>query len=91
MSSITNSLEHVGSHDTFNTIERVCSVFSLLGCVFILATFCLSKRFRKPINRLAFYATFGNLATNVATLMGRSFINNPHGAGCQVQAFLIQM
>ncbi|KAK3402776.1 hypothetical protein B0T20DRAFT_343808 [Sordaria brevicollis] len=83
--------EHPGSHDIFNIIERVCSIFSLIGCVFIIFTFCLSKRFHKPINRLAFFATFGNLATNVATLMGRSFVDNEEGAGCQVQAFLIQM
>lgn len=83
--------QHPGSHDIFNVIERVCSVFSLLGCVFIIFTFCLSKRFRKPINRLAFFATFGNLATNVATLMARSFVDDEEGAGCQMQAFLIQM
>ncbi|KAH7632652.1 hypothetical protein B0T09DRAFT_78089 [Sordaria sp. MPI-SDFR-AT-0083] len=86
-----NAHHHAGSHDTFNMIERVCSVFSLLGCFFIIFTFCFSKRFRKPINRLAFFATFGNLATNVATLMGRSFVDKADGAGCQVQAFLIQM
>ncbi|KAJ4414235.1 hypothetical protein N0V85_003230 [Neurospora sp. IMI 360204] len=80
-----------GFHDTFNMIERICSVFSLLGCIFIISTFCLSERFQKPINRLCFFATFGNLATNVATLMGRDFVLSPHGAGCQFQAFLIQM
>ncbi|KAK1783453.1 hypothetical protein QBC45DRAFT_388547 [Copromyces sp. CBS 386.78] len=83
--------QHVNSHDTLNLIERICSVFSLLGCFFTISTFCLSKRFRKPINRLAFYATFGNLATNVATLMARSFVFDPESAGCQLQAFLIQM
>lgn len=43
--------------DIFNTIERVCSVFSLIGCTFIIATFCVSKSFHKPINRLVFYAS----------------------------------
>ena len=41
--------------------ERVSSVFSLVGIVFILATFLLSSSFNKPINRLVFFATFGNL------------------------------
>lgn len=80
-----------GIHDTINMIERICSVPSVIGCVFIITTFCLSERFQKPINRLAFFATFGNLATNVATLMGRDYVLNPTGAGCQMQGFLIQM
>lgn len=77
--------------DAISAIERVCSVFSLLGCVFIIATFCLSKAFHKPINRLVFYASFGNLMTNVATLMARTYIGDTNSAGCQFQAFLIQM
>lgn len=84
----------MSSADTLNplsVIERVCSVFSLLGCVFIIATFCLSKAFHKPINRLVFYASFGNLMTNVATLMARTYVGDIDSAGCQLQAFLIQM
>lgn len=77
--------------DAFSTIERVGSVLSLLGCVFIIATFCSSKAFHKPINRLMFYASFGNLMTTVATLIARSYIGDTSSAGCQFQAFLIQM
>lgn len=77
-------------HD-YSVIERACSVFSLMGCVFIIATFCLSKAFHKPINRLVFYASFGNLMTNVATLMARAYVGDLGSAGCQFQAFLIQM
>ncbi|RYP89734.1 hypothetical protein DL770_004122 [Monosporascus sp. CRB-9-2] len=47
--------------DNLKVIERVCSSLSLLGCVFVLATFTFSDAFRKPINRLVFYASFGNL------------------------------
>lgn len=72
-------------------LERVCSGFSLFGSMVVIATFCFSKAFHKPINRLVFYATFGNLMTNVATLMARSFIEDQHSPGCQFQAFLIQM
>ncbi|KAK4453142.1 G-protein coupled receptor [Podospora aff. communis PSN243] len=80
-----------GQLDLFSIIERACSVFSLLGCFFIIITFCSSKAFHKPINRLVFYASFGNAITNVATLMARSYIGDTNSAGCQFQAFLIQM
>jgi hypothetical protein len=77
--------------DILSIIERTCSVFSLLGCLFIIVTFCCSKSFHKPINRLVFYASFGNMMTNVGTLMARTYIGFPNSAGCQLQAFLIQM
>lgn len=80
-----------GDVDALVAIERVCSVFSLLGCVFIIVTFSVSKAFHKPINRLVFYASFGNTLTNVGTLMTRQFIRAPTSFGCQFQAFLIQM
>ncbi|KAH8652494.1 hypothetical protein BX600DRAFT_96104 [Xylariales sp. PMI_506] len=72
-------------------IERVGSVFSLLGCIFILVTFSISKAFHKPINRLVFYASFGNMMTNVATLIAREYLESINSVGCQFQAFLIQM
>ena len=72
--------------------ERVTSFFSLVGIAFVLSTFAFSDRFRKPINRLIFFASFGNLGMNIATLVSE---NGP-AAGqasniCQLQAFLIQM
>ncbi|OBT90618.1 hypothetical protein VE02_00561 [Pseudogymnoascus sp. 03VT05] len=74
------------------TAERVSSVFSVLGSAFVISTYLYSEAFHKPINRLVFYASWGNLATNVATLISRSGI----AAGvtsplCQLQAFIIQM
>ncbi|KAK3386128.1 hypothetical protein B0H63DRAFT_192370 [Podospora didyma] len=73
-------------------IERVCSVFSLLGCLFVLVTFSCSDAFRqRSINRLVFLATFGNMLTNVATLMTTSFTPYLDSFGCQLQAFLIQV
>jgi hypothetical protein len=33
----------------------------------------------------------GNMMTNVATLMARVYVPFPDSAGCQFQAFLIQM
>ncbi|KAF5017891.1 hypothetical protein F66182_10149 [Fusarium sp. NRRL 66182] len=77
--------------NALSIIERTCSVFSLLGSIFIIGTFLSSKAFHKPINRLVFYASFGNMMTNVGTLMSRQYIGSPDSVGCQFQAFLIQM
>ncbi|KAJ5495568.1 hypothetical protein N7539_000684 [Penicillium diatomitis] len=71
--------------------ERVCSAVSLLGAFVIVTTFMSSWSFRKPINRLVFYASWGNIMANLATLISQSGIHsgvdNPL---CQFQAFLIQ-
>ncbi len=91
MDNAPNSNLPVAQLDVFSILERTCSGFSLVGSVLVIVTFSVSKAFHKPINRLVFYASFGNLMTNVATLMARSFINNVDSAGCQFQAFLIQM
>lgn len=77
--------------DVISTIERVGSALSLLGCLFIILTFCYSEAFRKPINRLVFYASFGNMMTVIGTLMARTYIGRIDSFGCQFQAFLIQM
>ncbi|KAI0124372.1 G-protein coupled receptor [Xylariales sp. AK1849] len=77
--------------EAISTIERVCSVLSLLGCVFIIFSFSTSKAFHKPINRLVFYASFGNMMTNVATLIAREYLESEDSVGCQFQAFLVQM
>ncbi|KAK2024541.1 G-protein coupled receptor [Colletotrichum zoysiae] len=77
--------------DVLSIIERTCSVLSLIGCIFIIGTFCLSRAFHKPINRLVFFASFGNMMTNVGTLMARSYVGSPDSTGCQLQAFLVQM
>ncbi|GMF72884.1 unnamed protein product [Aspergillus oryzae] len=71
--------------------ERVCSAISLTGTAIIVISFLGSSAFRKPINRLVFYASWGNLMTNIATVISQSGIhmglNSPL---CQFQAFLIQ-
>ena len=71
--------------------ERVGSVFSLLGTVFIITTFLCNKSFHKPINRLVFFAAWGNIMSSVATLISTSGIRlGSSGPLCQFQAFLIQ-
>jgi len=71
--------------------ERTCSAVSVMGSFIIISTFLLSPLFRKPINRLVFYACWGNLMSNVATFISHS--GNLHGIEsplCQLQGFLIQ-
>jgi hypothetical protein len=72
---------------------RTMSVLSLLGSCFIISTFALFPPFRRPINRLVFYATFGNILANVATLISTSGIpNDPEQLSplCEFQGVLIQ-
>lgn len=74
------------------TTERVVSVFSIVGIFFILFTFYFLKSFHKPINRLIFFAAFGNLGMNLACLIAEDGISSGPTSGlCTFQAFLIQM
>ncbi|EFY84982.1 G-protein coupled receptor [Metarhizium acridum CQMa 102] len=77
--------------NAISIMERACSAISLLGCIFTITTFTCFSTFReKPVNRLVFYASFGNMASNVGTLMSRSFLGNLDSFGCQFQAMLVQ-
>lgn len=89
----------VATPDSFNSwqleaiedTERVCSVLSLLGTTFIIGSFICSTSFRKPINRVVFYASWGNTMANIATLISRSGLHHGvMGPLCQFQAFFIQ-
>ncbi|CAO2657270.1 Nn.00g033960.m01.CDS01 [Neocucurbitaria sp. VM-36] len=74
-------------------VSRTTSVFSVLGSAFIVTTFLWFPFFRKPINRLVFFATWGNILANVATLMSTSGIptQSDHLSGlCEFQGVLIQ-
>ncbi|KAG9239291.1 putative cyclic AMP receptor-like protein A [Amylocarpus encephaloides] len=75
----------------FESIERISSSLSLIGIFFIVITYAISTSFHKPINRLVFYASVGNIFTNIATLMSRKHLSFPNSPICQFQAFLIQM
>lgn len=83
-----------GQLNGLSIVERTCSVLSLIGIAFIVTTFLLSRGFHKPINRLIFYASVGNLGTNIGTIISRAPIDGAsitHPHLCQFQAFLIQM
>jgi hypothetical protein len=77
--------------DIFERTSRISSGFSLVGAGFIILTFCTSKNFHRPINRLAFYAAFGNIITNVATIYSREGIRAGRNSRlCQAQGLIIQ-
>jgi hypothetical protein len=77
--------------DILEKTSRISSVFSLFGAGFIMITFCTSEKFRRPINRLAFYASFGNVLTNIATIYSREGINAGRDSLlCQLQGGIIQ-
>ncbi|KAI1486071.1 hypothetical protein F5X96DRAFT_272010 [Biscogniauxia mediterranea] len=80
-----------GLLNDISIIERVGSVLSIIGGVFIIVTFSVSSAFHKPINRLVFYASFGNMMSNVGSLMSREYVDQIDSFGCQFQGFLIQM
>lgn len=67
------------------------SVFSLFGSLFIISTFIAFPFFRKPINRLVFYASIGNILCNTATLISTSGLDAGESSSlCQFQGVLIQ-
>lgn len=77
---------------SLETTERTASCFSLIGTTFIFVTFVYSPAFRRPINRLVFYASWGNTLCNIATLMSQSGIRAGKDSHlCQLQGFLIQL
>ncbi|KAF7896103.1 hypothetical protein EAF00_006118 [Botryotinia globosa] len=78
--------------------ERVTSAVSIVGNLFIVLTYFFCSSFDKPINRLIFFASWGNIGSSIscliselgpASLMDREKFN---ASGiCQVQGFLVQM
>lgn len=71
--------------------ERVGSSISLLCSSAVIATFFFSNHGQTPIQRLMFFATWGNIWANIAMLISLSGISRGvNSALCQFQAFLIQ-
>ncbi|KAF3035612.1 hypothetical protein E8E11_003040 [Didymella keratinophila] len=72
---------------------RTSSVVSILGSLFIISSYLYLPYIRRPTTRLIFYATWGNIITNAATLVSVSAVpTGSLGAStlCQAQSFLIQ-
>jgi hypothetical protein len=73
-------------------IERTSAALSLTGTALIITTFWASKKFRTLPNTLIFYASFGNVISNVAHLVAIAGVAaGPNSALCQIQGFLQQM
>lgn len=72
--------------------ERATSILSVVGTTIVISTFLASPSFRKPINRVVFFASWANILTNVGTLISRTaIVQKEHGEVlCRFQAFIIQ-
>ena len=78
--------------NTLVATERVTTCFSLVGILLILTSYYLTPYFKKPINRLVVYASFGNLGTCVASLISEAGPSAGAAAPiCQLQGFFVQM
>ncbi|TVY94361.1 hypothetical protein LAWI1_G000352 [Lachnellula willkommii] len=75
--------------------ERVNSSLSMAGIFFVLITYTFSSHFDKPINRLIFFATWGNIGSTVASLISDAgplaVVGDKPAPLCQLQGFLVQM
>lgn len=78
--------------DAITAAERANSILSLIGTTIVISTFLSFQAFRKPINRVVFYASWANILTNVGTLISRSaIVRGENGiAFCKFQALIIQ-
>ncbi|KAL1961462.1 hypothetical protein VTO42DRAFT_190 [Malbranchea cinnamomea] len=71
--------------------ERATASLSIASSLFVIMSFLGSDLFQTPINRLIFYATWGNILANVGELVGRSGLQmNEDGPLCDFQAFFLQ-
>ena len=72
--------------------ERITAGVSIFGILFIILTYIFSSYFSKPINRLVFYASWGNLGLCIVALIS---MNGPDAgddsALCQFQGFMAQL
>ncbi|KAJ6084672.1 hypothetical protein N7486_011472 [Penicillium sp. IBT 16267x] len=68
--------------------ERVGSSLSLLCSSSVIATFFFTDQFQTPIHRLIFFATLGNVWSNIGMLIAFSVISRgENSALCQFQGF----
>ena len=72
--------------------ERIGAVLSIFAIAFIVLTYSLASGFCKPINRLIFYTSWGNLGVCLVALISE---NGPEAGQnsplCQIQGFLVQV
>ena len=79
-------------HRVMVLTERITASLSIIGILFIIFTYLFSSSFSKPINRLVFYASWGNLGLCIVALIS---MNGPDAgqdsALCQFQGFMAQL
>ncbi|KAJ5594728.1 G protein coupled receptor family protein [Penicillium hispanicum] len=79
-------------HRAMVVTERVNSSVSIVCIVFVIVTYLFASGFDKPINRLIFFASWGNLGSNIAALISEAGpAAGQHSSLCQFQAFLVEM
>ena len=72
--------------------ERVTSALSLLGFSLVVYTYLFCEGFKKPVNRLIFYAAWSNLGSTIVGFISRDgILAGQDSALCQASAFLFQM
>ncbi|KMU76126.1 hypothetical protein CISG_05494 [Coccidioides immitis RMSCC 3703] len=70
---------------------RTCASVSVLACILVIGCYMFSRRFHTPLNRLIFYATWGNILAHLAELIARSGPRAGETSSlCRFQAFFIQ-
>ncbi|QSZ32504.1 hypothetical protein DSL72_002082 [Monilinia vaccinii-corymbosi] len=91
------SLTHAQSV-AIDATERTAAAISIIGNLFIILTFFYCASFDKPINRLIFFASWGNIGSSISCLvtnLGAASLEDRHKFDespiCQVQGFLVQM
>ncbi|EPZ35033.1 hypothetical protein ROZALSC1DRAFT_29315 [Rozella allomycis CSF55] len=67
---------------------RVSSALSILGCLFVIASYLYDKTYRTPANRLVFSTAIYCLIGNLGTIIGESGIGVK--GLCELQGFFIQ-
>lgn len=87
-----------GQFRALDITERATAIASIVGNLFIIVTYLFSPSFDKPINRLIYFASWGNIGSSISCLvteLGPASLENRQkfdASGiCQVQGFLVQM
>ncbi|CAK7230557.1 hypothetical protein SBRCBS47491_007624 [Sporothrix bragantina] len=81
-----------GQLQALEIIERSASALSILGIITIIVTYCSSRYFRNPIDRLILINAIYNAFDVTATMISLSGPAAGNGSAlCQFQGFLMQM
>ena len=79
-------------HHVMIYTERVMACISILGILFIILTYLFCSSFSKPINRLVFYASWGNLGLCIVALISMDGPDAGQNSPlCQFQGFMAQL